>query len=106
MLVPVALVAFGAAYGITELVQGGGGGSAQPAPPPGITFQQGRTIKIGIGQRQLAGQLGVPPLRVVRRHVHPPQVCRYYLITDQPGEQWAFCFLKGKLVTSAAGPAR
>jgi hypothetical protein len=106
MLVPVAVVAFGAAYGITELVDGGGGGgSARPAPAPAISFQQGRRIKIGIGQRQLAARLG-PPLRIVRSHVHPPQVCRYYVITDQPGEQWGFCFARGKLVSSIAGPVR
>jgi hypothetical protein len=98
MAIPVAIVVFLAAFGITKLVQGDDS-SESGLPDSGITFEQGHAVELGISERQLDRQLGVEPLKTGQKPTHPPQTCRTYAITDQPGT-YEFCFAGGKLVAA------
>jgi hypothetical protein len=98
MATPIAIVVFAAAFGITKLVQGDDTNEVD-LPSTGITFEQGHAVELGISERQLDRQLRVAPLKTNQKPTHPPQTCRTYALTDQPGT-YEFCFADGKLVAA------
>jgi hypothetical protein len=97
MAIPIAIVAFGGAFAITRLVQDDSSESGLAAS--GITFQQGRGVELGISERQFDRRFDVPPVSTDHKDTQPPQTCRTYAVTDQPGS-YEFCFADGKLVTA------
>jgi hypothetical protein len=96
MAIPIAIVVFAAAFGITKLVQGDDSSETE-LPTAGITFEQGQGVKLGINERQLERQLGAPPASTHQPDTKPPQTCRVYDLTDQPGT-YEFCFTDGRLI--------
>jgi hypothetical protein len=103
MVVPIAVVVFALAYGITKLVQDDGSNKTEPAPVTGITFAQGHSTPLGITETELRRRITVQPARIQRKATHPPQTCRFYPLTDQSG-QYVFCFARGRLVVAYGGP--
>jgi hypothetical protein len=103
MAIPVAIVAFGIAFGITRLVSGDGSSSTEPEPPQGISFTQAHGVPLGTSLPDFERRITVLPVQVVHRHTHPPQTCRYYRLTDVPS-RYVFCFARGKLVVAYTGP--
>jgi hypothetical protein len=98
MAVPIAIVAFGGAFGITKLVAGDDSSEGE-LPTSGITFEQGRGVELGITESQFDRQFDVPPVSTDQKDTRPPQTCRTYALTDQPGT-YEFCFADGKLVVA------
>jgi hypothetical protein len=95
--VVVIVAAFGLGYGGRKLLADDSGGSDSPAIR-GITFAGGKSFPLGTPESVILTRLSGLP------HVWKRQgggvSCAYYLLTDQPGTSWGFCFRRAKLHTS------
>jgi hypothetical protein len=98
MAIPIAIVVFLAAFGITKLVLGDDSSESE-LPSSGITFEQGRGVELGLSERQFDRRFDVAPVSTDHKDTQQPQTCRTYALTDQPGT-YEFCFADGKLVTA------
>jgi hypothetical protein len=98
--VPIVALAFAAGYAGWTLF---GDDSEEPAFE-GIPFAVGRSTPLGLSRAEVIERLGgqEPALVKHRRAGGVEQTCLYYLVTDQEGTAWLFCFEKGKLATSAS----
>jgi hypothetical protein len=92
------VAAFGVGFGGWKLFHDDGSGSSDSPTIHGITFAQARSYPLRTPEsRVLARLAGVPH---VWKREHGGTSCAYYLLTDQPGTSWGFCFTKGRLATT------
>jgi hypothetical protein len=98
--VPIVALAFAAGYASWKVFAED---SDEPAVE-GIPFAVGRSTPLGLSRAEVIQRLGgQEPALVKHRHAGGvDQTCLYYLVTDQGGTAWLFCFEKGKLATSAS----
>jgi hypothetical protein len=99
--VPIVAIAFAIGYGGRQLLDDD---SAEQAQSEGIAFELGRSMPLGISRQELIERLsGLSPALVKHRHAGGvDQTCLYYLVTNQEGTAWLYCFEHGKLATSAS----
>jgi hypothetical protein len=107
----IVALAFGIGYGVRKLAQGdtggGGGGGGGSATSPaavaariGIPRAAARAVPTGTALPQVVARF--PGKRyVTARDPRTRLPCVVYLLADQPGTAWQFCFQKGKLSLSS-----
>jgi hypothetical protein len=93
----VIALAFGAGYGGYRLFKDDGKGSSGKVVIDGITFAQARGVMLGTAEPVVLARVrGIPH---VSKTVNGT-TCFYYLLKDQPGNSWGFCFRHGRLSTT------
>jgi hypothetical protein len=97
LLVPVAMLAFGAGYFGWEALD-----DDEESEPAGLTIREARNVTPGVLPAKVARVLdGQRPSRVKRSSAGGNElICRVYLIMDEEGTAWEFCFLNGELEIS------
>jgi hypothetical protein len=99
VLATVAIVAaFGVGFGGWKLFHDDSSDGSGSPTIHGITFAQARSYPLGTPESRILARLaGVPH---VWKRERGRTSCAYYLLTDQPGTSWGFCFRKRRLATT------
>jgi hypothetical protein len=95
LAIPVAVLAFGAGYFGWQAIR-------DEPEPEGLTIKEARNVRTGVPPARVEQVLDrQAPDKVKRsRGGEHELVCRLYVVVDEEGTAWEFCFLDGALEIS------